>query len=146
MSEQQLICRDLTSDEIVALEQGLNFAAKLAQGDRPLSARELQVLYDAFLREHVTEPDAIISLGLAFGENIAHTEAFEWVRVEDEYGEETSLRLVGKTVYCHPISIIQKRLEAQEDADIGQLTGDTISNVLEMAERFDRHHSGSPEH
>jgi hypothetical protein len=144
VSEQDLICRELTSDEIVALEQGLNFAAKLARGERPLSARQIQRLYDAFIEEEITDADAIISLGLAFGENIAQNGGFEWVRIEDEYGEETSLRLIGKTVYCHPISMIQKRIERREGADIGELTDDAVAHVLEMSERFDRELAESP--
>jgi hypothetical protein len=138
-----LNCKSLTKGQSRSLEHGLNFAAELAGGERPLSARQIQKLYDSFIEEGITDSDAIISLGLAFGENIAQTGGFEWVRIEDEYGEETSLRLIGKTVYCHPISMIQKRLEHRDQADIGQLTEDTISYVLEMSERFDREASES---
>lgn len=121
----------------LALEAGLNFAARFAGAPRPLSTEAVEALYNAFLEEEIDDSDAIIALGLSFGETFLAHGDFEWVRVVDEYGDETCLALTGKTVFCAPISMIQKRLERGERPDIRLLREATIEQILAQAEDAD---------
>jgi len=87
-------------------------------------------LYDGFLAERLEREDALIALGLSFGEQIVRTADFEWVRVSDEYGEETCVAPRGKTVHCAPISMIKKRLMRGEVVDLARLRDHTIEVIL----------------
>src|SRR5207249_4356726 len=98
----------------LALEQGLDFAAKIARANRPLTFAQVQDLYDGYVAEQIDDADAILALGLSFGQLLINEERFEWVRCLDEFGEETSLAYEGVAIYVHPISMIQKRLERRE--------------------------------
>ncbi|MGD2131322.1 MAG: DUF3806 domain-containing protein [Maricaulaceae bacterium] len=122
--------RPLSADELLALDEGLAFAMRISQASqRPLSVQQVQSLYDSFLEEEIDAPDALIALGLAFGETIVEESNFEWVRAEDEYGEETCLSPPGKNIHCAPISMIQKRLRRKEAVSIEQLRDETIKVI-----------------
>ena len=121
--------RSLTVEEQSALNSGLDFAARIAWARRPLSLPDVQNLYDGFLEEEVEDADAIMALGLSFGQCLVGCGPFEWVRVIDEFGEETSVAAVGSAIYVHPISMIQKRLARRETVDIEQLCNDTLTQI-----------------
>lgn len=121
----------------LALEAGLNFAARFASAPRPLSAETVEALYNAFLEEGIDDPDAIIALGLSFGETFLAHGDFEWARVIDEHGEETCLAVIGKAQFCAPISMIQKRLARGEQPDIRLLREATIELLLGSVEDAD---------
>jgi hypothetical protein len=123
--------RALTDEEIDAREAALNYAARIAESERPLPDKELQYLYDGFLRENILETKAVIALGLSFGESLTLSMDLEWVRFSDVWGEETGLAPPALTCYCSPINIIQKRLERKEALNIAQLRIDTISTLEE---------------
>lgn len=73
--------RALTDDETLARDAGLNMAADIIGAPRPLTLAHVQTLYNARLAEAATD-DALISLGLAFGEQIILAAPnFEWARV-----------------------------------------------------------------
>ena len=127
--------RTLSAEERDALEAGLNFAARLAECDPPLSLDQVQQIYNAFLEENVDDADAIIALGLAFGQCIVSSGPFEWVRVSDEYGEETSIAVLGAAIYLHPVSMIQRRLEQRERIIVEQLCNDTLAHLGELVEK-----------
>jgi Domain of unknown function (DUF3806) len=57
---------------------------------------------------------------------------FEWVRVTDESGEETCVAIQGLSVYCSPISMIQKRLSRRELPDFVELRKSTIAMMEDM--------------
>ena len=120
--------RPLTNDELAAREAGLDMAARLAGASRPLSVAHVQALYDVLLSEEAGD-EALIALGLAFGEQIAAISDFEWVRVSDEYGDETVVAAPKKEIFCAPISMIQKRIQRQERLDIAAFRDETIAIV-----------------
>jgi len=60
---------------------------------------------------------------------IAERTGWEWVRVTDEYGAETSLSPPGYMIACHPISMIQKRIAANEPVDLAELRDETIDVI-----------------
>jgi hypothetical protein len=122
----------LTPDLKSALESGLDLAARLAAAPRPLSDVHVEALYNAFLDEGVEDVEAIIALGLSFGESFVTRGGFEWVRVLDEYGEETCVAVLGKATFCSPISMIQKRLARAERPDIRLLREATIRDIEDM--------------
>ena len=76
---------------------------------------------------------AQIAVGIAFGETIAEKAGWEWVRATDEYGSETSLSPPGYMVACYPISMIQKRIAADEQVNLGELRDETISIIEQRA-------------
>ncbi len=124
----------LNSEQRNALNDGLNFAARIAGKVRPINSETVQKLYDDFLNENVTNTEAIISLGLSFGQLFVEKNEFEWVRVSDEYGEETVVSPKGWRTICSPISMIQKRLERNEHVDICDLYENTVSSILQIIE------------
>lgn len=121
-----MIIRKLSDDERSALEEGLALAAKLVDGEPPLSTVQVQELYNALLTDHPGYAEGVIVAGLAFGELIAVEGGYEWVRVGDEYGEETMLSPCGTQIVCAPISMIQKRIAASEAINIAELRDETI--------------------
>ena len=130
--------RPLLSDEIAARDTGLALAAQLVGASLPLRIDQVQALYDALLTAHVDGGgDASIALGLAFGEQIVSTAAFEWVRVSDEYGEETCVSPPGKEIFCAPISMLQKRLKRREAIDVARLRDEMIAVIHERIDEKD---------
>ena len=124
--------RPLLSDEIAARDTGLALAAQLVGASLPLRIDQVQALYDALLTARVDGGgDASIALGLAFGEQIVSTAAFEWMRVSDEYGEETCVSPPGKEIFCAPISMLQKRLKRREAIDVARLRDEMIALIHE---------------
>lgn len=122
--------RPLSSDEITARDAGLDLAARLINGASPLRIDQVQALYDGLLAGRVDGGgDASIALGIAFGEQIVSKAAFEWMRVSDEYGDETCVSAPGKEIFCAPISMLQKRLKRREAIDIAQLRDEMIELI-----------------
>lgn len=129
------VARELTVAEVEALEAALSFAARIARVERPLSLEQVQDLYDGFLEEEIDDADAIMALGLSFGQCLISSGPFEWVRVTDEYGEETSVAVIGATIYIHPISMIQKRLADREKIIVEQLCNDSLSHLGALVDK-----------
>ena len=127
--------RELNADEVLAVESGLAFAARIAAVERPLSLDQLQTLYDGFLNEAVDDANAVIALGLSFGQCVLSSGPFEWVRFQDDHGEETSLAVIGASICVHPISMIQKRLQRGEAISIEVLCNDTLATLGEQVSK-----------
>jgi hypothetical protein len=127
--------RPMTTDELAAFENGLDFAARLAGVSRPLKVWHVQALYDVFLEDKIEDPDSIIALGLAFGGVVLELGDFEWLRVIDEWGEENSLAVRGTKLYCHPVSMIQKRLDRRERIDLKWLSEETAKRLTELSNK-----------
>jgi hypothetical protein len=89
----------------------------------------VQELYRVVPKNFRDYEKAQIALSIAFGETIARKTGWEWIRVIDEYGAETSLSPPGFMIACHPISMIQKRLDADETIDVAELRDDTIELI-----------------
>ncbi len=87
------------------------------------------MLYDVICRNHADNIDAGIAIGLAFGETITSETDYEWVRVSDEYGEETALSPVGLMAACHPISMLQKRIAKREHVSLAELRQGVIDAI-----------------
>lgn len=122
--------RHLNDEEQSALRDGLNLAAQIVDHELPLTLDHVQILYDVVCQNHPDNVEAQIAVGLAFGEVIASETGYEWVRVIDEYGEETALSPIGLNAACHPISMVQKRMSNQEDVDLGELR-DGVIEIIE---------------
>lgn len=121
--------RSLSDDEMAACDAGLDLAAGLVEATRPLSGDLVQGLYDMLLADHVHDGDAVIALGIAFGEMFVRKAGFEWVRVSDEYGDETCVSPAGKEIFCAPISMMQKRLQRRDAIDVTRLCDDMIALI-----------------
>ena len=133
------VARDLTSEERLALEEGLDLAARIAHAPRPLDIADVQRLYDGYLDEGITDSDAIIALGLAFGDDVKRHGNLVWVRVIDEYGDETCLAAPHHIVFSAPISMIQKRLRRKEKVDLMQLREATLeTSAKQIPSSMDR--------
>lgn len=125
--------RELNSEEVAALKQGLNLAAKLVGQPLPLTVYAVQELYDSLRQSDTDFAEAGIALGLSFGQLIADEVGYEWVRVSDEYGEETGLSPIGARLFCAPISMIQKRLKSGENVNLVELRDETIRVISSRA-------------
>ena len=87
------------------------------------------------MEEAVEDTDAIIALGLSFGQCILSSGPFEWVRFSDEFAEEAGLAFEGITLYLLPISMIQKRLLRLEHVSIEALCNDTLTHICEQVKK-----------
>jgi hypothetical protein len=132
MADQEVILRVLTANERIALQAGLDTAARLLDATLPLSGGQVQALYDLLL-ESDHDPDHQIAAGLAFGDLIAREPECEWARIEDEYGSETCVAVIGRMTNCAPISMIQKRIRRNENVDISELRDGTLSMLRNHA-------------
>ncbi len=127
--------RALNAEERDALEQGLALASRLAFLSRPLTMVDVQKLYDDALREKRIGDEALIAIGLAFGQQIINQTGFDWVRVSDQWGDETCVGPAGKSLNCAPISMIQKRLDRDEAIDLATLAATISRSMNESIER-----------
>jgi hypothetical protein len=122
----------LTPEQQAALEDGLDLAARVSGARRPLSSHDLQTLYEVVRDQYRDHQAVVIAVGLAFGEAIQERADLEWVRVRDQYGEETALAAKGSQITCFPVSMIQKRIDAGEAVDIAALRDQTLKQVSDM--------------
>lgn len=127
-----MLIRSLNPAEAQALQDGLALASRLIGKTPPFSGAQVQALYDAILEDGEGQEATRIALGLAFGEMIVGMGCADWVRIADEYGEETGLRHKKATVVCHPISMIDKRISGREPVDVVKLCSDTIKALEDM--------------
>ena len=125
--------RQLNEEERLALVDGLALASRLIGEPQPFSIEQIQSLYNIVCDEHAENLEAQIAVGLAFGEAIADITGYEWVRVKDEWGEETSLSPAGLRVACHPISMIQKRIAKKEAVDLVKFRDGIIETIQNRA-------------
>jgi Domain of unknown function (DUF3806) len=130
MTDVPTMHRALTPDEIGAMEQALQLASRLAKKSLPLGFGDVQQLYDSMLKQFERDADEVIALGIAFGAAINERADFEWVRVSDQWGEETCVGPPHKSVHCAPISMVQKRLNRQEQIDLKSLADTVIDSIL----------------
>jgi len=130
--EPSQVLRELNSDEREALEEGLELAARIADARRPLDILQVQRLYDDYLDEQITDTDAVIALGLAFGDEVRRRGNLVWARVIDEYGDETCVAAPKHKVHAAPISMIQKRLNRKERVNLTQLRDATLEAIAKQ--------------
>lgn len=128
------IC-SLTAEQGQAVDEAIALAADYLATDPPFSPAEVQRLYDAVARGRPDRVDAQIAVGMAFGEMIIAKAGYEWVRVSDEYGEETALCHRTAAVTCFPVSMLQKRLSRREEVDLVELRDSTIAVVEDAVTR-----------
>jgi len=126
------IIRPLSETEQSALYDGLDVASKIIDKPRPLTSDNIQELYDFFIRTENDFSEGIIALGLSFGQLFIEEAGYEWVRVHDEYGEETCVAPKSININCSPISMIQKRLSAKEHIDINSLYDETVKTIQSL--------------
>lgn len=121
--------RPLTDEEEAYRQEALALAAHYLGNASPLLMEKVQELYQIVAANCRDCDKAQIAVGIAFGETIAEKAGWEWVRVTDEYGAETSLSPAGYMVACYPISMIQKRIAADEQVDLAELRDETIGII-----------------
>ena len=129
--------RPLSLEEQQALKQGRALAVQFAETELPFNTQSVQSLYNAIAALSGLPSEVYIALGIAFGDLISEAADFDWVRISDEYGDETALCAKSVRVICAPISMMQKRLERDEDVNISQLVENTISQLNETAKTAD---------
>lgn len=114
MSEHKTVYRALTESEAKAKAEALELAGRMAGKKAPLSFSEVQLLFDAHRARDTQDELETIAIGIAFGQAMINSADFEWVRVADEWGQETCVGPTNKAIHCAPISMIQKRLSRRE--------------------------------
>jgi hypothetical protein len=129
--------RSLSDEEEGYRQEALALAAQYLDGANPLTIEKVQELYQVVAESFRDYDKAQIAVGIAFGETIADRTGWEWVRVTDEYGSETSLSPPDYAIACHPISMIQKRIASGESVDLAELRDETIEVIKRrIAEGF----------
>lgn len=72
------------------------------------------------------------SLGVAFGDVLASEFPLRWVMITDEYGTDPTLRFKNTTTNINALTMISKRVERGEAADLFDLfrwTGEALSET-----------------
>lgn len=121
--------RALTPEERGAMEAALRLAAQMANEPLPLGFEQVQRLYDTMLERTERDEEEIIALGIAFGAAINERAKFDWVRVSDQWGDETCVGPPHKTIHVAPISMVQKRLVRDEAINLEQFADTVIGSV-----------------
>ena len=124
----------LNDQEHSALIDGLNLAARLLDSSPPLNIAQLQELFEALKSRGNDFPEAAIALGLAFGQVMVDETGFDWVRVNDEFGQETCVSPTGTKLICAPISMIQKRLSSDDTIDLNRLKNFVVEQINQKVE------------
>ena len=104
-------------------------AARLLDAPAPFPLHKVQALYDVILDEFPTNRDAVDAIGFAFGECLVGKRDFEWVTVDDEWGLEPSIALIGYDLTCHPLAMMHKRIERGERVNLQELLEDTLWTI-----------------
>jgi hypothetical protein len=132
VTQPEQIIEPLSPDRLNALEAGLARAKHLA-GVSDLGDDDVQRLYDRLLAQRERDPADVIAVGLAMGEQMRKLGSFEWVRLVDEWGDETSLAVIGRKLACSPISMVQKRLDREESVDVAELQAGVAARLIELS-------------
>jgi hypothetical protein len=76
------------------------------------------------LKQGLIKPDEILkqqSLGIVFGDAVAEQTGMIWVMKADRHGEEPALNLPGTSLSIFPLSMVAKRMTADETIDMSEL-------------------------
>jgi len=113
------------------ITEDLAYARTLTENGpgEPGSLRALQGLYDKIPSGEIPRGRAELALCYAFGETLKYDLAAEWVYVVDSYAPEIVLSPVGKKLTVAPISMIGKRLDKHEPADLVDLRNQSLAGV-----------------
>ena len=61
------------------------------------------------------------SLGLCLGEVMVKQLGFDWITVEDEYGQDPAIRFGETSIIVFPLTMVSKRVERGEAVDLQHL-------------------------
>ena len=138
MEDDKFSYRPLNSQELIQKEKLIQSIGNIAQaigsglsenGNRSDLPVLEQVLEHLNWAEHGEV--CFIAVGLAFGKLLAATEPLDWVKVQDEWGEEISLKLQTHEYFIHPVSMIVKRAERGEEIDLQYLFDEMVRRIRE---------------
>ena len=94
----------------------------------------IQFFFDEAFQGELENETAIISLGVAFGEQVRRRGHFSWVRLVDEFGEETVLVHDDAEIILSPVSMIKKRIDERDHYNLDELCNGAIAQVDELIE------------
>ena len=76
-------------------------------------------------------------LGVAFGDALAETVGLDWVTFSLDGDEWPGLRFEETSLFIHPLTMISKRVEAGEDADVVELFRRLAHQIEELKGQAD---------
>ena len=84
------------------------------------------------------DPYALQCLGAVLGRIMAaNIPGLDWILIEDETGKDMCLRYADTSLCIFPLTMISKRIERGEAADIADLYEQTRSDVQRLANEVD---------
>jgi hypothetical protein len=98
------------------------------------------VLLETILRNKWVEPTETVKLqclGVALGDALAQKLGLQWVAVEDEYGRDPALSLVGTSLLVFPMTSISKRIERGGEIDMRRLFESACETIEKSASDAD---------
>ena len=99
-------------------------AAKQRYGATLNKTKDDLAILQRLIDDHVFSPDNTFqqeSLGVVFGDVLASETPLHWVMVTDEYGTDPTLRYKDSTIQVSALTMILKRVEKGEKADVAYL-------------------------
>ena len=114
---------NLSTEHAEARDTGRRFYRDLSarMSLDPEDINTLQKYFDEACRGELNLDIAHMAIGIAFGEFLAKRAELEWVSVTDEYGEEIAVCHASAQLVVFPLSVINKRISAQDNANLDGL-------------------------
>jgi hypothetical protein len=119
---------DLSSKDAAQLDKHRALVAATAKqkyGTPPLTKTKSDLgVLQRLIDDHVFNKSQIYelqSLGVAFGDVLASEFPLRWVMVTDEYGTDPTLRYKATTLQINALTMISKRIERNEHANLLEL-------------------------
>ena len=128
-------CRPLLEYELKYVEDNIALAGAIIQKSEPLEFSDLQEIYDMLLAEHEPVAQFVAALGYAFGQKFVQHDWLEWAMLDDEYGKEIGIQVLGRSLTCTPVSMIQYRLEDRESWNLRELMETTVTHLRQMGQK-----------
>lgn len=122
----------LNDDFVQHRARHLAEAERLAGARNPLTAKQIQTVYDSMVKDG--ESEAGLAIGYALGELIAARGKYEWKVALDYFGSEPVVA-GAHGVFCAPVYMIMRRLKEKQPIDIESLVKDTLETMREAIAR-----------
>ena len=111
-----------------------NFTGKVLKG----KIEDLETLQNVIDSNIIDKNDIITfqALGVLLGDIISKETDSEWCMIEDDYGEDPTLKIRGKRANINALTIISKRIEENREINLNEIYDGIIEylNTQEFGE------------
>jgi len=77
------------------------------------------------------------SMGVVLGDVFADELGMEWIVVEDSFGETPALQYPNTTILLYPLTMISKRIEAEEEVDVFDMFNTLAAEIGDILQELE---------